>query len=106
MNEKISAYLVARNAEITALVSDNNLVSDPSPLSRAVKTLIDPPIEPKCAFTHKSLEGQVVKAFLKRFQPSKLGISPNPRHLQPRAAQRPDTRALRRLPCRTAPQPA
>jgi hypothetical protein len=73
--------LIARNTEITPVISDNNRVSSMSPFSRAIKALIDPSIEPKGTCSYNTTEREVLKTFFVCFEPCKLRITPIPVHL-------------------------
>lgn len=68
MDDDSTVDLIALDAQITAIVSDNNLVSSLSPLSRAVKALIDPSIEPKGGCSYNTTEREVLKALFVCFE--------------------------------------
>jgi hypothetical protein len=54
--------LEAFNAEITPLVSDNNVMANLSPLSRPVKVLVEIPVVPKGRLPNDPGEIEIVKS--------------------------------------------
>jgi len=54
VNDDSTMDLIALDTQIAAIVSDNNRIPNTDPLSRAVKALIDPSIEPKGGCSYDS----------------------------------------------------
>lgn len=56
MNYQTRVDLVSFDAEIAAVIPENNSTTGLSPLSGAIKMLIKPSVESECGFTHESVK--------------------------------------------------
>lgn len=83
--------IVAFDAEITAAIADDDVVTNLLPLSGGVELLVDPTIKPKGRVAHRASQREVAEALMKVFDQPKFGIRSNPRH-----------RALRPVQCTAA----
>lgn len=72
VNQDFGLDLIARNAEITAIIPQNNPVSDRTPFPRRVEPLIDPSVKSERAFTNDSTEREVLKALFERLDCSEF----------------------------------
>jgi len=72
VNQDLRVDLIARNTEITTLISEDNLVPGLSPLRRPIKSLIDPPIEAERACSDDSAKREVLESFFEGLEPFEL----------------------------------
>ena len=69
MNIDSSVNLSSWDAEITAVVSHDNLMPDSFPLWRVIKPLIKYSVKPESVPAHVSVKFQILKALFKAVQP-------------------------------------
>jgi len=81
MNYQTCDDFVSRNSQITAIVTNYDMISDRLPFLRLVKTLIDPSVEPECPLSEIPTQPEITIPFFECVQSRKLFIGPNPRHL-------------------------
>lgn len=72
MDQDSSPNLVTVDSEIATIVSNDDLVSQTSPLGGSVEPLVDVAIESESLFADNPLEGQIVEALSESFEPTHL----------------------------------
>lgn len=74
MNHHTVRDFMIRISQITGIVSSNNMMTNLSPFSRVVKSLVEVSVESKCRESNFTPQGEVAVSLLKCFQSTKLGI--------------------------------
>jgi hypothetical protein len=57
VNQNLRVDFVARDTEITTIISENNFIPNGPPLARAVKILVEPSVKAERASTNNSTDG-------------------------------------------------
>jgi len=84
MNRDPLMNIVTFDAKITAIVSDDDMIANITPLSRNVELLIDVSIETEGRLADCAAESQVLEAILEGLDATEFGVRSNPRtHLIP-----------------------
>src|SRR5678815_2111188 len=74
---------ITLDPQITAMISNNYVISDRLPVRKRIETLINPSIETKRALADRSVQSKILKALLESVEPAKFQICSNPGHLVP-----------------------
>ena len=74
MNKRSRVDFVPRNAQITAIIAHNHVISGCLPLTGAVEPLIEISIKTECLAAYRSVKDEVLEAFLEGSEASKLRI--------------------------------
>ena len=78
VNQQLNFDLVTWDAQIAAVVAQDDLLPSMPPFARFVESLIEPPVEAKRGLPDLPTKLEIVVTFLKRFKPSQLTVRPTP----------------------------
>ena len=65
-DDSVPIDLMTFDTQVAAIVSNDHMISNPSPFSGCVKTLIEYPIESKGILTNLAIQSKILEATLKR----------------------------------------